>query len=88
MRPARPSSASARSSASCSIRVPAATTSETASRIAAATLFAIAARHGLPAACLLVVSDIVATRERIGAEALLAAEGELGRIALAALPPA
>ena len=50
----------------------------------AATLFAVAARHGLPAACLLVVSDIVATRERIDADALLAAEQELGRVALAA----
>ena len=50
----------------------------------AATLFAVAARHGLPAACLLVVSDVVATRERIDAEALLAAEQELGRVALAA----
>jgi purine-nucleoside phosphorylase len=51
----------------------------------AATLFAVAARHDLAAACLLVVSDIVATRERIGDEALLAAEAEMGRIALAAL---
>ena len=48
-------------------------------------MFAVAARHGLPAACLLVVSDIVATRERIGPEALLAAEAEMGRVALAAL---
>ncbi len=51
----------------------------------AATIFALAARHGLPAACLLVVSDLVATRERIGADALLAAEEEMGRVALAAL---
>ena len=36
-----------------------------------------------PACC--VVSDIVSTRERIGDEALLAAEEELGRVALAAL---
>jgi uridine phosphorylase len=50
----------------------------------AATLFAVAARHGLAAACVCVVSDIVATRERIGDEALLAAEEELGRVALAA----
>ncbi len=50
----------------------------------AATVFAVAARHGLPAACVLVVSDIVATRERIGPEALLEAEAELGRVALAA----
>jgi purine-nucleoside phosphorylase len=51
----------------------------------AAALFAVAARHDLAAACLLVVSDIVATRERIGDEALLAAEEEMGRVALAAL---
>ena len=44
----------------------------------AATLFAVAARHGLPAACLLVVSDIVATRERIGPDELLAAEEDDG----------
>ena len=50
----------------------------------AATLFAVAARHGVPAACLLVVSDIVATGERISVEQLLAAEQELGRVALAA----
>ena len=53
----------------------------------AATLFAIAARHGLPAACLLVISDIVATRERIGADELLAAEAAMGDVALAALAP-
>jgi uridine phosphorylase len=52
----------------------------------AATLFAVAARHGLAAACVCVVSDIVPTRERIGDEALLAAEEELGRVAFAALP--
>jgi DeoD family purine-nucleoside phosphorylase len=52
----------------------------------AATLFAVAARHGLPAACLLIVSDIVGTRERIGPDELLAAEETMGRVALAALP--
>jgi purine-nucleoside phosphorylase len=52
----------------------------------AATLFAVAARHGLAAACVCVVSDIVSTRERIGDEALLAAEEELGRVGFAALP--
>jgi len=51
----------------------------------AATIFALAARHGLAAACVCVVSDIVDTRERIGDEALLAAEEEMGRVALAAL---
>jgi purine-nucleoside phosphorylase len=47
----------------------------------AATIFAVAAQHGLPAACLLAVTDIVATRERIGDEALAAAEEALGRAA-------
>jgi DeoD family purine-nucleoside phosphorylase len=51
----------------------------------AATIFTIARRHGLAAACVCVVSDIVGTHERIGDEALLAAEEEMGRVALAAL---
>ena len=51
----------------------------------AATIFALAARHGLAAACVCVVSDLVPTLERIGDEALLAAEEEMGRVALAAL---
>jgi purine-nucleoside phosphorylase len=51
----------------------------------AATLFAVAARHDLAAACICVVSDIVSTRERISDEVLLAAEEELGRVAFAAL---
>jgi DeoD family purine-nucleoside phosphorylase len=50
----------------------------------AATIFAVAAQHRLPAACILAVSDIVATRVRIGDEALAAAEEALGRAALAA----
>ncbi len=50
----------------------------------AATIFAIATQHGLPAACILAVSDIVATHERIGDEALAAAEEALGRAAAAA----
>ena len=50
----------------------------------AATIFAVAARHGLPAACILAVTDIVATHERIGDEALAAAEQALGRAAAAA----
>jgi DeoD family purine-nucleoside phosphorylase len=52
----------------------------------AATIFAIAAGHGLQAACILAVSDIVSTRERIGAGALEEAEAALGRAAVAALP--
>jgi len=51
----------------------------------AATLFAVAGRHGAAAACLLAVSDLVADRTRIGAEELEAAERELGRAGAAAL---
>jgi uridine phosphorylase len=51
----------------------------------AATLFRVAERHGLAAACVCVVSDVVATRERIGTEELEAAEGVMGRAAAAAL---
>ena len=51
----------------------------------AATLFAVARRHGVAAGCVLAVSDLVATRERIADDALGAAEAELGRAAAAAL---
>jgi DeoD family purine-nucleoside phosphorylase len=51
----------------------------------AATLFAVAARHGVAAACLVAVSDVVATRERIGASELESAEAAMGRVALRAL---
>jgi DeoD family purine-nucleoside phosphorylase len=51
----------------------------------AATIFRVAARHGARAACVCVVSDVVATRERIGPEALEAAEAAMGRAAAAAL---
>ena len=51
----------------------------------AAALLAAAARHGTAAACLLAVSDVVAGCTRIGAEALVHAERELGRIGAAAL---
>ena len=51
----------------------------------AAALLAVTARHGVAAACVVAVSDLVADRTRIGAEALEAAEAELGRAALAAL---
>jgi DeoD family purine-nucleoside phosphorylase len=51
----------------------------------AATLFALAALRGVAAACVLVVSDIVATRERISGEALELAEIELGRLGAAAV---
>jgi len=50
----------------------------------AATIFAVAARHGATAACVLCVSDLVASRERIGAEALEEAEKGLGRVGAAA----
>ena len=51
----------------------------------AATLLAVARRHGAAAACLLAVSDVVADRERIAADALERAETELGRVGAAAL---
>jgi DeoD family purine-nucleoside phosphorylase len=51
----------------------------------AATIFAVAARHGLPAACVLTVSDIVETGERIGDDELIAAEAALGRAGAAAV---
>jgi DeoD family purine-nucleoside phosphorylase len=51
----------------------------------AAAIFAVAARHGVPAACVLAVSDIVATGERIGAAELIAAEEALGRAGAAAV---
>jgi DeoD family purine-nucleoside phosphorylase len=52
----------------------------------AAAVLAVAARHGLAAACILIVSDLLAsgTRERISVDALEAAEVELGRAAAAA----
>jgi uridine phosphorylase len=52
---------------------------------AAAPRRAAAARRGVAAASVLAVSDLVATRSRIGDEALEAAEAELGRAGLAAL---
>ena len=48
--------------------------------LSTAALFAVAARHGLPAGCVLVVTD-----ERMQPEALEHAEVELGRVAAAAL---
>jgi purine-nucleoside phosphorylase len=51
----------------------------------AATIFAVAARHGLPAASVLTVSDIVETGERIGDDELIAAEAALGRAGAAAV---
>ena len=51
-----------------------------------AALFAVAARRGLAAGCLLAVSDALAgARRRIDRDALRQAEERLGRIALAAL---
>jgi len=53
----------------------------------AATVLTVAARRGVPAGCVLAVTDLLddGPRERIGAEALEAAELELGRAAFAAL---
>ena len=52
----------------------------------AATLFALAARHGCQAGALLIVSDLVLpTRARIDGEELRAAERRAGELALAAL---
>jgi len=50
----------------------------------AATILAVAARHGAAAACVLTVSDLVASRERIGVEALELAEKRLGAVGAAA----
>jgi len=51
-----------------------------------AAVFAVASRRGLPAACLLLVSDIaLPERERIGAGPLLEGEKHLGRVAAEAL---
>jgi DeoD family purine-nucleoside phosphorylase len=51
----------------------------------AATLFTVAQRRGVAAACVLTVSDVVADGRRIGAEALEQAELALGRVGAAAL---
>ena len=54
----------------------------------AAAVFAVAARHGVPAACLLAVSDtLVGGRRRLDDEALARVGEELGRVAAAALAP-
>jgi DeoD family purine-nucleoside phosphorylase len=50
-----------------------------------ATLIAVAERRGVAAGCVLAVSDIVADRQRIGAEALEEAEKAIGTIAATAL---
>jgi len=54
-----------------------------------AAVFAVAARRGVAAGCLLAVSDVLAggERRRIEREALTAAEQRLGRAALEALTP-
>ena len=51
----------------------------------AATLLAVCARHGVAAAVVLAVSDVVADGARIGRDELERAEAELGRAGLAAL---
>jgi DeoD family purine-nucleoside phosphorylase len=50
-----------------------------------ATLFALAARRGLAAGAVLLVSDLVRPRARIGEERLRAGEATLGSVAAAAL---
>jgi DeoD family purine-nucleoside phosphorylase len=50
-----------------------------------ATLLAVAERRGLTAGCVLLVSDLVASGARIGAEQLEAAERAIGTIAATAL---
>ncbi len=50
-----------------------------------ATLLAVAARRGVTAGCVLAVSDIVASKQRIAAEELEVAERDLGTLAVAAL---
>jgi len=53
--------------------------------LTAGAVFAVAARHGLAAACVLAVSDLLAgERRRIDPEALEHAEVELGRVGAAA----
>jgi DeoD family purine-nucleoside phosphorylase len=51
----------------------------------ASTLFAVAERRGVAAACVLTVSDVVADGRRLAAAALERAEYELGRVGAAAL---
>ena len=51
----------------------------------AAAVLAAAARHGVRAACLLLVSDVAGGGDRLTGDALHAAELELGRAAYAAL---
>jgi uridine phosphorylase len=54
--------------------------------LTAGAVFAVAARHGVAAACVLAVSDLLAgERRRIDPEALEHAEVELGRVGAAAL---
>ena len=54
--------------------------------LTAGAVFAVAARHGVAAACVLSVSDVlVGERRRIEPEALEHAEVELGRVGAAAL---
>jgi DeoD family purine-nucleoside phosphorylase len=53
----------------------------------AATLFTVARRRGVAAACVLTVSDVVASGEHIGPDALERAELALGRVGAAALSP-
>jgi uridine phosphorylase len=51
----------------------------------AAALLSVAARHGLPAACVLAVSDVVADGARISGDGLVEAERRLGDAGFAAM---
>jgi purine-nucleoside phosphorylase len=50
-----------------------------------AALFAVAARQGVEAGCMLVVAEIIGSGARLESEQLHAAELALGRLAIAAL---
>ena len=50
-------------------------------------LFAVAARHGVAAACVLAVADRLPAGDRIDPDALEQAEAELGRVGAAAVTP-
>ncbi len=51
----------------------------------AATVFTVATRRGVQAGCALLVSDLIASKQRIEPDALHTAELALGRLAIAAL---
>jgi purine-nucleoside phosphorylase len=64
---------------------PAPDTDALAVDLTAGALLAVAAQHGAAAACVLAVSDRMGSGERLGVDAIEAAEAELGRVGAAAL---